>query len=320
MNAFARLLRSSAIPKSAASSAAAFLLCLFAASSVAGAAPIRRGAEAPQRDPASDPRPWDHLRAARAEHASAPGRSRLAVALGLAPGVQTGDAGDDVSALRISLLGARHHNVSGLDLSLFCNITEGDQSGAQFGAVNVVDGDFRAVQLAWLANASGMRKGASGGGLQLAALGNFARSFSGPQVSLLWNRNTSGGPLQLALVANLADEFSGVQLAALNLDGKRIHGAQIGLANAGAESFSGTQFGLFNGVAGSLDGTQIGIFNSATSFAGLQVGAINVAKKATGWQVGLYNGARTLDGVQIGLLNHVSDASAPWLPLFRMTF
>lgn len=306
---------------SAARRATLSALCLFfAAQAAAGGALTRKMAETPERDPATDPRPWDHLRAARARYEAAPGDSGAAVALALAPGLQTGGPGDDVYALRLSLFGARHRNVGVVDLSLFRNLTEGDQRGVQFGAINIIDGNSGAVQLAWLANMAGMRSGASGAGAQIALLGNFARDFSGPQLSLLWNRNTSGGPLQFALGANLADEFTGVQLAAANLDGKRIQGAQIGAANAGAEEFAGLQFGLFNGVAGEMRGVQIGVFNSAASLSGTQFGAINVSNKASGWQIGLYNGAKSLRGVQIGLVNHVDDASVPWLPLFRMTF
>ena len=248
------------------------------------------------------------------------GEGTLPVVLALWPGVQFGYVQDDVSILRVGLLGSRNHNVSFLDFNLLYGRASGAESALQAGAVNVADGPLAGAQLGLL-NVSGVLEGSDSTGVQLGLLGNYSGSLAGAQAGFFLNRAAAGAGVQLAAVCNFSDRFRGIQLAGVNLDGDDIRGAQLGLVNVGAKRFAGVQFGLLNSSQGDFSGAQLGLVNTAKRLGGgFQLGAANFAGEAAGWQVGLYNSARTLRGAQLGLLNVVSTADLPILPLLRVSF
>ncbi|MBQ6473280.1 MAG: hypothetical protein IJJ33_14945 [Victivallales bacterium] len=144
--------------------------------------------------------------------------------------VQYPDDSFDIRGLRLTLLGADHHNLYGVELGGFANFVRGDLEGLQLGiAWNQVDSNALGVQFAAIANYAGKHlKGA-----QLAVGANIARGIVQEP-----NRG-----LQLALV-NISGDLAGVQFGVFN-HAANIRGCQIGVVNF-AESMTGCQLGLAN--------------------------------------------------------------------------
>lgn len=101
---------------------------------------------------------------------------RIAVTLGVLPGVATGIALGDTDAtverLTLSLLGGMHRSVHGISASILANLVRGDHEGAQLTAgLNLVLGQVRGVQMGAV-NVAGRLRGVQLGLLNLSAHGD----------------------------------------------------------------------------------------------------------------------------------------------------
>jgi len=163
-------------------------------------------------------------------------------------------AGEDahISGIRLNLLYGRNASVSGVDIGLW-NETRGSQTGLQWGAVGIVEGDFA--------------------GWQNNSVVNIARGeFSGIQAGFF--NQTSGGTIgQLGAVNVLEGAADGVRIGAVNV----------------AEEFSGFHLGVVNITRARGSGFQWGVVNSVDDGSGFMLGVVNVARRFRGLQIGLVN-------------------------------
>jgi hypothetical protein len=196
------------------------------------------------------------------------------------------DEGRNIAGLRLGLLGARHHDVYGLDLPGFLGQREGD-----------------------------------GGGLAVALLANDTKgSFYGVQVAGLCNSGPYGAKpdedlgrawgVQIA-PANFGDA-TGVQLGLLN--------GLVFSHDVPHNDLVGGQVGLWNG-GGDVYGVQVGAIGCvAKDLYGVQCGAVTFASRARGVQLGLWNTVTVRGGLQIGLLNYNAASIVPWFPLVNFSW
>ena len=160
--------------------------------------------------------------------ASPAGYSPIGVSL-IQP-LQYPDESCDIRGLRLTLLGADHHNLYGVELGGFVNFVRGDLEGLQLGlAWNQVENNALGVQFAVIANYAGKHLA----GAQLAVGVNIAKGIVQEP-----NRG-----IQLALV-NISGDLAGMQLGVFN-HAANIKGCQIGVVNF-AETMTGCQIGLAN--------------------------------------------------------------------------
>ncbi len=210
----------------------------------------------------------------------------------------------DVMGLRCSGIYAQNNQVYGLDVGLF-NSAAASSGGLQLGVGNVVSSlgfgfiifdaaDAPLLNMDVIGSTHPYESYASYTGLQLSLLFNHADELRGLQFAGVGNRAVTLRGFQFALGAN--DSFMGA-------------GAQVGLSNEAHRGFSGVQLGGVNACGGTLRGLQIGAANLCDGeLHGLQIGLINYA----------YAGGMT--GVQIGLLNFIWNNPVPFLPLINAHF
>jgi hypothetical protein len=155
------------------------------------------------------------------------------VSLGILPPIQFPASDYNVTGLRVSALWGEHRDVSGIDVGLLGNITDGKFAGIGVsGLVNYTKGETTIT------------------GLQFAGLANINKqktTVAGVQAALV-NANTA------------ADSVAGLQIGLVNLsEHTDIYGFQVGAYNV-ANSVHGFQIGIVN-VVQNLHGLQIGLVN-----------------------------------------------------------
>ena len=127
---------------------------------------------------------------ARAESGGKP------ISLGLVTPVQIVPEAQGISGFRFSLLYGNNAFVNGFDLGLV-NMTSGGAEGVQWGAVSIVNGDFKGWQGNWIVSIT------NGG------------HFEGLQTGL-YNQAKHVKGLQLGIV-NQTDTMEGVQIGLINI-------------------------------------------------------------------------------------------------------
>jgi hypothetical protein len=126
--------------------------------------------------------------ATRAESGGSP------ISLGLVTPVQIVPEGQGVSGFRFSLLYGNNAFVNGFDLGLV-NMTTGGAEGVQWGAVSIVNGDFKGWQGNWIVS---ITKGGHFEGLQ-TGLYNQAKHVKGLQLGIVNQTETMEG-VQIGLI------------------------------------------------------------------------------------------------------------------------
>ena len=117
------------------------------------------------------------------------------ISLGLVTPVQIVPESQGISGFRFSLLYGNNAFVNGFDLGLV-NMTSGGARGVQWGAVSIVNGEFKGWQGNWVVSITG---------------GNFEGLQTG-----LYNQARHVKGLQLGLV-NQTDTMEGVQIGLINI-------------------------------------------------------------------------------------------------------
>ena len=117
------------------------------------------------------------------------------ISLGLVTPVQIVPEGEGVSGFRFSLLYGSNAFMNGFDLGLV-NVVKGGAVGLQWGAVSIVNGEFKGWQGNWVVSITG---------------GNFEGLQTG-----LYNQAKHVKGLQLGLV-NQTDTMEGVQIGLVNI-------------------------------------------------------------------------------------------------------
>ncbi len=125
--------------------------------------------------------------ASRAESGGKP------ISLGLVTPVQIVPEGEGVSGFRLSLLYGSNAFMNGFDLGLV-NMVKGGGEGLQWGAVSIVNGDFKG----WQGNFAVSITGGNFEGLQ-TGLYNQAKHVKGLQLGLVNNTETMEG-VQIGLI------------------------------------------------------------------------------------------------------------------------
>jgi len=176
------------------------------------------------------------------------------------------------------------------------NVVSGHLSGAQFGGVFGVTGDYvRGLQFSSVFNVAG----ADLKGAQVASVFNAAGgSTRGAQVAGVFNaasRDATGA--QLAGVFNATGEdVAGAQVAGVfNSSWGEVEGAQVaGVSNVGKEAVRGVQVAGVSNYAGAFEGLQLaGVLNVAGTAEGYQIGVINLSDEyKSGAPIGLINFSR----------------------------
>ena len=160
---------------------------------------------------------------------------------------------DSIKGMRLSLFYGRNAGVTGFDLGLVSESSEGF-TGAALSGGNIVEGDTTGLQLG-LINSS------------------QAGKLAGGQVAVV-NQADQGSMAQLGIV-NRAEDATGLQLSAFN-SSERVKGLQLGAVNSSQDAY----------------GLQLGFINHAKKVRGLQIGAINVIEKGGWfWVLPLVNGS-----------------------------
>ncbi len=127
--------------------------------------------------------------------------------------VQAFPAESSVTGVRLSLLLAVNHDVTGVDIGVAANRTLGDQAGFQVALYNEVSGDLRGTEFGvFLNDVDGELTG-----LQLCGGANLAAGGRGAQLSVFYNQAKELRGLQLGLV-NVAEELDGLQIGLLNIN------------------------------------------------------------------------------------------------------
>ena len=190
---------------------------------------------------------------------------------------------NNLNGLGTNVIGSiTRHNVCGLQVAGFSNMTGGIMKGIQVAGITNINGNYtRGISISGLVGINGSQ---------------------------------SYGLLVSGLCNILGDANKGATLAGLlNFAGKDIAGIHIsGLANISGENYKGTALsGVLNVVGGNMKGWQVsGIANiTATDMNGLQTAAIGnvTGNELRGVQIGLLNMAQKGKGVQIGLFNYYKE-------------
>lgn len=193
-----------------------------------------------------------------------------------------------VYGLRANIFYGYSLNVSGLDFGMVAH-ARNNVYGIQANAANIIEGQFR--------------------GIQLGAVANYTvRPSYGVQLGgvLNWLLDDSAG-LEVGFV-NVSGGYTGIQLGgALNWDDGYGVGLDAAFANVARTDFTGCQLGVANYCKGTLQGCQIGIFNMAFG-------------RSDGLQLGVFNASDEHRGVQIGLLNLNVAGTLPIMAVVNVNF
>ena len=118
-----------------------------------------------------------------------------------------------VTGLRLNLISAANHDVTGLDVLGLASLTRGDQKGLQLALYDEVMGDLAGWQIgAFAADVDGRARG-----LQTSAIFNHAGDGAGVQLTGIMNRAERMRGLQIGLI-NRAEELRGVQIGLININ------------------------------------------------------------------------------------------------------
>jgi len=135
------------------------------------------------------------------------------VQLALVTPVQIFQEEDAISGIRLNLLYGRNASVMGLDLGLVNHVTTGISTGAQYGAVGLVDSDFVGLQNNLVNATNGKFDGFQLGivnyakianGFQLGFV-NYAESMRGLQIGVV-NIIQRGGAFPVFPIVNWSFE------------------------------------------------------------------------------------------------------------------
>ena len=202
---------------------------------------------------------------------------------------------NNLNGLGTNVIGSiTHHNVCGLQVAGFSNMTGGIMKGIQVAGITNINGNCaRGISLSGLVGINGSQSygllasglcnilGDTNKGITLAGLLNFAgKDITGLHISGMANisgenhkgtalsgiLNVAGGNMtgwQASGIANItATDMYGLQTAAIgNITGNELRGVQIGLLNM-TQQGKGVQIGLFNYYKEDFDGLQIGLVNA----------------------------------------------------------
>ena len=185
------------------------------------------------------------------------------------------------------------NNLAGVGFNVLGSIIQHDVRGLQVaGFWNLTGQSMRGVQLAGITNVNGNDlAGVAVSGL-VGINGNRTR---GVQVSGLVNIN--------------GDDNDGLSIGGLmNLSGNQTRGVQFsGMSNITGLNFKGVSVsGLLNVAGGDATGVQVSGLSNITvgRMCGVQIAPANIAVRAKGVQIGLFNYYKErLDGIQLGLVN-----------------
>lgn len=132
--------------------------------------------------------------------------------------------GYDVYGLRFGLVGAKNHNVGGLDFGAIVNMADGSLDGLSVaGVATVCDSAAFGIHLASCVNYAEQTVN----GMELALV-NCPYGMNGVQFGLV-NAVREGCGFQCGML-NMADDFSGFQLGLCNM-AMDMRGIQLGLVN-----------------------------------------------------------------------------------------
>lgn len=229
------------------------------------------------------------------------------VSMGLVVGIHTNrnvSEGEDVVGLQAGLFGAYARVLYGAQITGFYSSNSGGLVGFQgSGLINSADNIPFGVQMAGLINSTAHDLGL------------------GLQVALVCNDCESGAGLQLAAINEADRYFTGVQIGLCNWgEGKskwieNSHEMQNGHIQSHGHHSNSRQ-----GVD-DMRGLQLGLVNKASDMYGIQCGLLwNDAACVRGLQLGLFNSADTMAGLQIGLINIIHDNTVPFLPIVNASF
>jgi hypothetical protein len=227
------------------------------------------------------------------------------------PGVQTAPREAEVVGMRLNVIVGDNRSVSGLDLGSFINGADFAAGLQVSGFLNTVQDEWRGLQIAGIANAGPIGRGADGAGAQIAGVLNCSVRFIGVQAAGIMNDADEGmAGLQLAFFNSARSVRFGPQSPQFASDFD-VSGVQVGAVNK-ADALRGVQAGFFNYCKDRdevvVDGSD-GVVSAANLHNDLQ------------WvQIGVVNFCRTGAGVQIGLLNFCKGGPLPLLPVIYPHF
>lgn len=179
------------------------------------------------------------------------------------------------ASLTAGLIGARVHDVSGIEAASVMTIADdvrgvqgagvfniaSSVSGAQgAGVFNIVDGELRGVQGAGVFNIAGSAQLSAQG----AGVFNISHDMLGVQGAGLFNIADDLRGVQGAGLFNIADDVRGVQAAGLFNRAEKVEGLQIGVVNV-AKEVKGLQLGLINIAGNGSDALGV-IYEPATDY------------------------------------------------------